>query len=350
MNDISKEPIVSEGQALETSKEAPAPEVKTEEAKPEQSFKDALKENMKMADVREGKTEAKPEQEKPVTKPLNPIAPPGDMSPEMKERFLKLPPEEQKFLADRAHQQRADYARQTEPLRQKAKHYEVLDSITNPHQEYYAKQGIQIPDVVRRAIAWDQGFAKDRLGTAKEFLEAYGIDIYELIDENQQAPQSQPQHIPNMQPEDIERIVEERLQKKLEYQQQEVSTRNSFSEVQKFQESNPLFRDPTTAAQVEAEMAPILEVMVQRNAQSPNPLSAQELLNKAFKATVAQNEMFSRLMNTYEESNRAEKAKAEADKARQHSRSASGSLGGANPVRSGLSFKEELKLRVNGAM
>ena len=274
-----------------------------------------------------------------------PVLPPADMSPEQKARFLKLAPDDQKYISERAYQTRSEYSRRMNEVSESAKRYENIERELAPNREYLAKKGVDEATVVRRAIAWEQAADRDRLGTAKEWLAAHGIDPFELIDDAE--PQQQNGHSQQpqtMTPEQIEQIVEQRLQKQNEYSQQSYATLQNHSVVERFIADKPLFRDQATAHALEQEMAPLVE----QYSQSMQP---EQALQKAYDYVTRGNESFRNLLDSFSERERAEKARAEADKARASSRSlVSGGLGGANRASTGMSFGDELKLRLRGGM
>ena len=330
------------------SENTPGP--REREEKPS-TFGEALREEIQKAKETNDKAprqERSPKQDVKTaeSETVEPILPPSDMSAEEKAYFEKLDPASKRYLSRRAYELRADYARQTTPIREKAKEFEALEAVIGPVKNHYAKQGVAIPDLVRRAIAWDQDMARDKINTARDWLATHGVDPYELIDSEESGQRAQQPQVQTFGPEDIQRQIAEEVERRIQSERHELTTRNNMTEVQKFIESKPLFRDPNTATQLEAEMAPVVKALSESN---PS-LSPAERLERAYKMVVATNDNYSRVLNAYTEREKADKARAETEKAQRASRSISGGIAGANPQRGGLDFREELRLRMNGSI
>lgn len=324
---------------------SPVPDVSVAEPKQDTeqrpSFREALAREITKAketnsEVREAKPE--PKQEAKPREVIEPIAPLADMSPEERAIFEKADPTLQRYLSRRIYELKSDYSRQTHPLREKAKEYGELDEVVNPYRDYYTKRATSIPALVKRAIAWDQDMAKDPISTAREWLAIHNVDPYDLLDGSTPQPQAQPQALTQ---EDVDRLVQE----KFERYQQNISYRNNEAEVKRFIEGKPLFKDPNTAAQLEAEMAPIVQAVAASN---PS-FSAQQVLERAYDMVVKSNETYSRILSSYGDREKAERARVEAEKAQKASRSISGGLSGVTPHKTGLTFRDELRLRMNGS-
>lgn len=330
---------VNEAPAKELSfREALAETMRADEAKaPEISDKEPAQKAPELADKEPAKT---------VKEIPPPVLPPADMTAKEKEIFAKADPEMQAYLSRRAYDVRATISREMQKVQDIIRSNEGILKAIEPHREYLAKKGLT-PDVtLSRAIAWEQAIERDRLGAAKEWLNAQGIDPYELIsDEGGQQPPAQQSH-QQIDPEAIKQQVLEEVQRKYELERQNAATESNLNAVNNFMKSKVLFRDPNTAAQLEAEMA--LEIPVERH-KNPN-LSQAELLERAYNKVIRTNDTFSKLLEAYGARESAEKVKQEAEKARQSSRSISGGIAGASPARSDLTFRDELRLRLNGGM
>jgi hypothetical protein len=333
-----------------------APKAETPAEKPV-SFKEALTENMAKADRNEDRREARkeakaeaPKQEatKPDAKETpSPILPPADMDAEEKDTFLKADPKLQSYLSRRAYETRSTLSREMQKIQDRSKQFDGIEAEIAPHREWMATKGIREPDLVRRAIAWEQKLERDRVPAAKEWLAAQGIDPYELIDENGQAQeQNQTQGQPRpLTPEEVEHVVQQSIQRERALAEQSFTTANHLSVVEKFKQDKPLFRDPATASQLEAEMAPIIEAVVRSNPSIP----PEKALEQAYSYVTKGNDQFSSLLNSFSQREQADKARVEAEKARE-GRSVSGGLAGSNRSSTGLSFREEMRLRMNGGM
>jgi len=255
------------------------------------------------------------------------IAPPADMNAAEKQAFSKLTPEMQQYLSRRSYEQRADYSRKTMEASAKEKELSDIYSVVTPAlRDEYARQGIAVPDLVRRAVAWDKAFKTDRLGTAMEYLEAYGIHPSELLDGQHQNgyQQESPEYLTR---EEAEALADERIAKQFEQMQQSSIVENNYNVVQGFIQSKPLFKDIGTAAQLEAEMAPIVVGLRQSNPSAP----VQEILETAYNYVTKGHPTFSALASQQSARSDSERLHAEAQKAKEASRSISGGPGTGSP-------------------
>jgi hypothetical protein len=347
-------------EVVSTPVEAPKVEVETKSEpkelnQNEMSFRDALKQNMaedKKVEKKEA-SEDRPKQPNQYTKKAEPetstklpppVAPPADMTAEELEDFKALTPKQQAYVSRRAYETRSAFSRSMQEVQQKAKSYEGIEREIAPHRPWLATKGITEDAVIRNAIGWEQRLEQDRLGGAKAWLQAQGIDPYELLDENSQY--EQPQQARQIDPEEVERNIFNKIQNQFQLQEQARTTEQHYNVVEKFKNDKVLFQDPNTASMLESEMAPLISLYVQQDPSLP----PEKALEKAYTTVTRSNDTFANLLNAYGERERAEKAKAEAEKARQASRSISGGLSGSNPVTTGLGFRDELRLRMKGAL
>ena len=331
-------------------------EVNTEPAKTETkelSFREELEKNLKTepeTDKGEKKEPIKaseselvkkePEAKKEVAAP---IVPPADMSPEEKAVFLKASPEIQSYVSRRAYENRAALSREFQKIQERARSVEGLEKAIEPHREYLNKMGIQPDIALNRAIAWDQAMQRDRVQGAREWLASYGVDPFELIDENGQPQQPQVQQVD---PEEIKRAAIEEVEKRFQMQEQGRATEEYFNTVNSFIKDKVIFRDPNTASMLESLMADEIPVIRKQN---PG-LNAGQLLQNAYDKVIKTNPTFSNLVQSFDAKEVAEKAKQEAEKAKQSSRSITGGIAGSTPVKGGLGFREELRLRMSGGL
>jgi hypothetical protein len=272
------------------------------------------------------------------------ILPPADMSAEEKEVFNNLlshpTPENvqklQAYISRRAYEQRSDYTRKTMELAEREKAVSDVMGVMKEYAPAYAKEGIGVQDIVRRAVAWDQSFKADRLGAAREFLESYGIDPSELVGgEAEQAPNY-------LTREEAEALAEEKAQSLLMRRDQESLAQQNYSALQSFVESKPLFRDPGTAAQLEEKMAPIVAALKDSNPYKP----VREILDYAYDLVTKGDPTFSGLVSQLNAKSDAERQQAEADKAKALSRSISGGPGSGSPKVKSKNFREGLARRM----
>lgn len=339
-------------------------EAETAEPKPERtkSLKSTLREHL--AKSSEPKEVSKPEALKPVQSATsdprsteaiapkapvsNPILAPADMTPEEKAAFNSSPALQQ-YLSRRAYQLRTEFQKQTQALQQKSREIESISQAIEPYRETLIRQGIQ-PDVaIRRAIAWDQGMQTrdygSKIQTARAWLDSYGVDPAELLDaeSGQQSQQNGHLKAPDtngyLTKEQFDALMEERENQNY----QKLYVQSATEAVDKWKGSKPLFKDPGTAEQLEAEMAPIVEALRVSSPSKPH----DEILETAYQYVTKGNPRFSELVQRLEARPLAEKTKADAIKAQNASRSISGGPGSGIPTRKFKSIGENLRARLN---
>lgn len=270
------------------------------------------------------------------------IVPPADMSNEEKANWSKLPPEAQKYLSRRAYEMRANFTRKAQEMGARERELGGILEAVAPVQDEFARNGISTADVVRRAIAWDKAFKSDPVQAARQYLDSYGIDPSELL--NGEPVQNSPQ--PQLSQEEIKEQIRQEMISEFQRREQEVATHNNYNMVQQFLGSKPLFRDPGTAEQIEAAMAPIVAGLRQSNPELP----VLEILDRAYNYVTRGDPQFSSLQQKLDAKAEAERAKVEAEKAMQASRSISGGPGSGSPQRKIKSIRENLRLRYRGAL
>jgi hypothetical protein len=270
--------------------------------------------------------------------PAETILPPASMNAEEKKAWETLPLEAKKFLSRREYQTRSELSRQTEGLSHKEREVsDVLGVITPELRAEYTRDGIAIPDLVRRSIAWDKR-VKEGPDGALEFLQAHGYQLEDLY--QYQPQQEQPVYLTA---EEAERIANETFQKNLELHQQSGIAEQNANALKSYLDSHQVFRgDPGTAAQFENAVAEEIEYLKFRGFSG----STSDLLNLAHDRAISNNEAFSSLKpqaaptakpeNIYEQMERVRQAKAA-------SKSASGSLGSGSPAYKSNSLRESLE-------
>jgi len=279
-----------------------------------------------------------------------PVVPPADMNKAEKEAFLNPTPENshilQQYMNRRSYELRSDHQRHMVEIEQmKNQTSSVLDAIKQ-YEPDYAKQGISLGDIAKRSIAWDQAMKADPVQTALEWLDSYGLDVNDLTQSQQQAIQQgyQPQQQNYLTREEAERIAEEKFQSYQQEQQQSAVAYYNERIVESFVAAKPLFRDPETASQLEAEMAPIVSALTSTGKYS----SPQEILETAYNYVVAGNPTFSGLNQAMTAKVVMDQKQAVVQKAKSASRSISGSAGsGAQRVVS-KDLRDNLRRRFGG--
>lgn len=274
-----------------------------------------------------------------------PMAPPADMNAAEKEAFLNPTPANahilQSYLNRRAYETRSDYSRRMQEVEQLKKQTAGLYDSIKQYEEEYARDGISISDVARRAIAWDKSMQNNPIETALEWLDSYGVNINDLTNYQYQQPEQPPQYLTRQ---EAEQIAEERYKaiqtneqkKALEYYNQQV--------VNSFMNSKPLFRDPETASQLEAEMAPVVQALNATGRYS----SPDQVLETAYNYVVNGNPTFSSLVSKMTAGQAIQQQQATVQKAKQAAKSISGSAGSGSPRIVAKSLRENLQRRMSG--
>lgn len=283
--------------------------------------------------------------ETPVVQAQQPmLVPPADMNAAEKDAFLNPTPSNahilQSYLNRRAYETRSDYSRKMQEVEQLKKQASGLYETIKQYEDEYARDGIAISDVAKRAIAWDKAMLKDPKQTALDWLDSYGLSLNDLV--NHQPQQQQPaQYLTR---EEAERIAEERYKslhadqerKALEYYNQQV--------VNSFMNSKPLFKDPETASQLEAEMAPIVQAL---NA-TGRYTSPEQVLETAYNYVVNGNQTFSSLVSKMAAGPAIQQQQASVQKAKQAAKSISGSAGSGTPRVVNKDLRDNLRRRLAG--
>jgi hypothetical protein len=282
--------------------------------------------------------------EEPSTPAPIPLAPPADMNAAEKDAFLNPTPANahvlQSYLNRRAYETRSDYSRKMQEVEQLKRQTSGLYETIKQYEDEYARDGISIADVTRRAVAWDKAMQANPVETALDWLNSYGINPQDLNNYQPQQAQ-QPQYLTR---EDAERIAEERFQsiqsenekKALEYYNQQV--------VNSFMNNKPLFRDPETASQLEAEMAPVVQALNATGRYS----SPEQVLETAYNYVVNGNPTFSGLVQKMTAKPAIQQQQAVAQKAKQAAKSISGSAGSGTPRVQSKSLGDNLRRRFIG--
>jgi hypothetical protein len=330
-------------------------EVSVEREPAELSIRQSLKQNLKqVADEQETQEPAKTADEEadtpavesepavPQEKPL--LAPPADMNAAEKDAFLNPTPANahilQSYLNRRAYETRSDYSRKMQEVEQLKKQTTGLYETIKQYEDEYARDGISIADVTKRAVAWDKAMQTDPVQTALDWLDSYGVRIEDLAGYQQQAPQ-QPQYLTR---EDAERIAEERYQSIQSEQQKKAVEYYNQQVVNSFMSNKPLFRDPETASQLEAEMAPVVQALNATGRYS----SPEQVLETAYNYVVNGNPTFSGLVQKMAAKPVIEQQQQAVAKAKQAAKSISGSAGSGSPRIVAKSLRDNLQRRMGG--
>ena len=336
-------------------------EVTTERTQEPLSFGRSLKQNFKAEDEQAaaGKMDA-PEgadevssKETSVEATATPapevvqLVPPADMNKAEKDAFLNPSTANahvlQQYLNRRAYETRSDYQRRVQEVEDLKKQTSGVFDAIKQYEDDYAKQGITISDVARRSIAWDRAMQKDPYATAVEWLNAYGLSVNDLIQQPDQYGYNQ-QPVDYLTREDAERIADDKLQAAQQAQEQKAVAYYNERVVESFIKSKPLFKDPETASQLEAEMAPIVAALSQTGKYS----GPEQVLETAYNYVIAGNATFSNLNNAMVAKAVVDQKQAVAQKAKAASRSISGSAGSGTPRVQTKDIRDNLRRRMTG--
>lgn len=279
-----------------------------------------------------------------------PIVPPADMNKWEKEAFLNPTPANahvlQQYLNRRAYETRSDYQRrmqEVEALKQQTS--SIYDTIKQ-YENDYAKQGISMGDIARRSVAWDRAMQTDPVATAREWLDSYGLSVQDLMNQQQGDPYQQMQAPPQpgfLTREDAERIAEEKFQNIQNEQQQKAIEYYNQRVVQSFMSSKPVFRDPETASQLEADMTPVVAALTSTGKYS----SPEEILETAYNYVINGNPTYSSIARTMSAKPEIKEQQAAVAKAKAASRSISGSPGSGTPKIQAKNLRDNLQRRLN---
>jgi hypothetical protein len=327
-------------------------EITPEREQAELSIRQSLKQNLKNDNPEPDATETVDEdsQESPaVSEPVQQqqptaYAPPADMNAAEKEAFLNPTPANahvlQSYLNRRAYETRSDYSRKMQEVEQLKKQTAGLYDTIKQYEDEYARDGISIADVARRSIAWDKAMLENPVATAIDWLDSYGIrpeDLYNYQPQQQQAPEY-------LTREEAEKIAEERYQSIQSEQQKKAIEYYNQQVVSSFMNNKPLFRDPETASQLEAEMAPVVQALNATGRYS----SPEQVLETAYNYVVNGNPTFSGLAQKMVAKPVIEQQQAAVQKAKQAAKSISGSAGSGSPRIVAKNLRDNLQRRMGG--
>jgi hypothetical protein len=279
-----------------------------------------------------------------------PVVPPADMNKAEKEAFLNPTPANshilQQYMNRRAYELRSDHQRHMVEVEQLKKQTSSIVDTIKEYENDYAKQGISLGDIAKRSVAWDRAMQNNPVQTALEWLDSYGLTLDDLTASQQQALQQgyQPQEQNYLTREDAERIAEEKFQSYQQQQQQSAVAYYNERVVESFMSAKPLFRDPETASQLEAEMAPIVSALTGTGKYS----SPEEILETAYNYVVAGNPTFSSLNSAMTAKVVMDQKQAVVQKAKSASRSISGSAGSGAPRVVSKDLRDNLRRRFGG--
>lgn len=263
------------------------------------------------------------------------VAPPPYLRAEHKEAFSKYPAEMQAEISRLLYEYQSDHSRKINGLKERETELEGIYKVITPEvRNSYVKKGVSVPQIVERALAWEQDFERDRVAAARDFLDAWGIDPQELINGSYQP--ADPQYLTR---EQAEQIAEERARKYFEEQQGQVLAEHNYRAVESFIKSNPLFHDPQTAQQAEEAIAQEIVGLQAQGIRAP----AEQLLQMAYERVTKLHPVFSNLLNQANRKQEIVRTQQEAEKAKAASRTIKGSPGQGTPKIKAGSLREALE-------
>lgn len=320
------------------------------------SIRQSLKQNLKNASVEEDSSDSSDEQDnssdsgtvavqQPVQSAPPFMAPPADMNAAEKDAFLNPTPANahvlQSYLNRRAYETRSDYSRKMQEVEQLKRQSAGLYDTIKQYEDEYARDGIAITDVARRSIAWDKAMQSAPLETAIDWLDSYGISVDELTNYRYQQPQQAPEYLTRA---DAERIAEERYQSIQSEQQKKAIEYYNQQVVNSFMSNKPLFRDPETASQLEAEMAPVVQALNATGRYS----SPEQVLETAYNYVVNGNPIFSGLVSKMTAKSVVDQQQQAVQRAKHAAKSISGSAGSGSPRVVAKNLRDNLQRRMGG--
>ncbi|NBW10156.1 MAG: hypothetical protein EBR82_19220 [Caulobacteraceae bacterium] len=275
-----------------------------------------------------------------------PLLPPADMNWYEKKAYLNPTPENayilQQYLNRRAYETRSDYQRKMQEFESLKSQTESLYNTIKEHEDFYARDGKSLTDVARRSITWDRAMREDPINTAIEWLSSYGVNINDLNNYGQYQPEQQ---VPAeyLTRDEAERIAEEKFQAIQNEQQQKAVEYYNQRAVESFKSNKPVFRDPETAAQLEADMTPVVAALTSTGKYS----SPEEILETAYNYVINGNPTYSTIARTMSAKTEIKEQQAAVAKAKTASRSISGSPGSGTPTIQAKNLRDNLLRRLN---
>lgn len=284
------------------------------------------------------------QQSVPQTQERIALAPPADMNAAEKDAFLNPNTHNahilQSYLNRRAYETRTQYDRKMQEVNQLREQNSRVYDVIKQYEDDYAKDGISVADVTRRSIAWDRAMQANPVQTAIEWLDAYGINPNDLV--GQQEAYQQP--VEYLTRQDAERIAEERYKAIQQDQEKKAVEYMNQRAVESFTSRKPLFRDPETASQLEAEMAPVVQALATTGRYS----STDEILETAYNYVVNGNPTFASLAQRLQTAPVIQQQQVATQKAKAASKSISGSAGSGTPRIVTKDIRDNLRRRLSG--
>lgn len=284
------------------------------------------------------------EQSEPQVQERIALVPPADMNSVEKDAFLNPTSSNahilQSYLNRRAYETRTQYDKKMQEVNQLREQNSRVYDVIKEYENDYAKDGISIADVTRRSVAWDKAMQANPVQTAIEWLEAYGLNPADLV--NQAQDHQQPAEY--LTKADAEKIAEERYKAIQQEQEKKAVEYMNQRAVESFTSRKPLFRDPETAWQLEAEMAPVVQALATTGRYS----STDEILETAYNYVVNGNPTFASIAQKLQTTPVIQQQQVATQKAKAAAKSISGSAGSGTPRIVTKDIRDNLRRRLAG--
>lgn len=324
-------------------------------------FRSAMKYNLKIKDEVEGLQKVDKEEKESTTssktetvreeKPEVIIAP-SDMTAEERATWDKLPKEYQKYLSRRAYETNNTFLQKTKKAAEYEKQLEPILNTVKQYESEYIRAGVKIPDVIQRSLEWDRHIKSTGAAGLLEMAQTYGITPQQLVQHlqgqtQQQVNQPSPQYLTPQQAEEIaERKVNDRLLAEQRRYEAQSFLKSREDIANSFISSTPFAADANSRAQLENAMAPFVAAKIQTE---PNA-DPKAVLQEVYDYVTTKDPRFSSVRQLHEAKPLADTARQVAQRATTASRSISGGPGTSNPNREVKSFRDDLRMRLNGSL
>ena len=231
------------------------------------------------------------------------VTAPQSMSAKDRESFYALPPEQQKFIAERAKQQEADYTKKTMEIADQRKAYDKLEKIIAPRRQALAIDGMDESTAIGQLFALSDFATQNPVGFVRYLFQQRGIPLSALTESGDGNHAAADPQLTAMQRE-IHGLKDYFTRQT--WAQQEQQAQSDATEIQAFANENPFYSD------LEEDMIPIVAGF----RQSHPGLSNRDYLTRAYKAALAVNDEVRAKASVDENAKRLAEAKKAADKAK----------------------------------
>ena len=234
------------------------------------------------------------------------VTAPQSMSAKDRETFYALPTDQQKFIAERAKQQEADYTKKTMELAETRKAYDKLEQVIAPRRQQLAMDGMDESTAIGQLFALSDFASQNPVGFVQYLFQQRGIPLSALTESGDGNHAAADPQLTAMQRE-IHGLKEHFTQQAQAQQTQKVQSVQT--DIQAFASEHPFY------SELETDMIPLVAGF----RQSHPGLSNKEYLSKAYKAALAVNDEVRAKVSADENAKRLAETKKAADKAKKAS-------------------------------